>query len=75
VEQLFFKSFNFRMIGEIIYFFLTILFGGGFAYLLLVAWGSWFTEGNFEEKSRTKTYLTIIVVGILIYLWLNLLNV
>ena len=62
------------MIGELIYFFLTILFGGGFAYLLLVAWGSWFTEGNFEEKSKTKTYLTVIVGGILVYLGLNVFN-
>ena len=62
------------MIGELIYFFLTILFGGGFAYLLLVAWGSWLTEGNFEEKSKNKTYPTVIVGGILVYLGLNIFN-
>ncbi len=62
------------MLGEIIYFFLTILFGGGLTFMILVAWGSWYTEGNFEEKSKTKTYLTILVGGILFYLWLNLIN-
>jgi len=59
------------MIGEIIYFFLTIFFGGGFLFFLLVIWGSWFTNGNFEEESKTKTYLTVIVGGFAIYL-LNL---
>ena len=46
-----------------------VLMLGGLGFLALIGWGAWFTDGKFEEsKQKSKTYITIIVVGIIMYL-------
>ena len=42
------------------------LLGTG-AFIALIGWGSWYSK-EFTETQKSKTYITIIVLGLAIYI-------